>query len=361
MPEERKRVLSRLAPSFLPATAVLEMTYKCNHSCIFCSCPWEAENNGFIQRSELQKDEWMKFIRKLTGMGVCNIAFTGGEPLLKQDIFEIIEFAATCTSEYIETVDDSLESHFAPPKLYLITNGKLVDENVLNFCKKHNVHLSMSLPGLETYREHTATGNPGDILEKFKKAKEIGISTTVNITVTRKNLYELYETIANALVAGADMLLLNRFLPGGRGLKYSGDLLLNKEQINQMLEIAEEVLTLSNRKGSVGTELPKCIMNRTDYERLQVGTRCSAAMEFFVVGPSGYIRTCNHSPVELNSVNEIDQVKYHPYWKKFILKQYHPAMCNNCSMLYDCDGGCREAAHVYSGHPDSNDPLFCNI
>ena len=33
---------ARLAPSFLPATAVLEMTYRCNHACLFCSCPWYA-------------------------------------------------------------------------------------------------------------------------------------------------------------------------------------------------------------------------------------------------------------------------------------------------------------------------------
>ncbi|HEY3444957.1 MAG TPA: hypothetical protein VGK67_01285 [Myxococcales bacterium] len=35
-------VASRLAASFLPRTAVLEMTYRCNHVCLFCSCPWSA-------------------------------------------------------------------------------------------------------------------------------------------------------------------------------------------------------------------------------------------------------------------------------------------------------------------------------
>ena len=36
----------RLAPSFLPATAVLEMTYRCSHACLFCSCPWFADDDA---------------------------------------------------------------------------------------------------------------------------------------------------------------------------------------------------------------------------------------------------------------------------------------------------------------------------
>lgn len=357
---EEPKILSRLAPSFLPATAVLEMTYRCNHQCLFCSCPWEADNNGFNRREEMDFDGWKNCISTLSRMGVSSMAFTGGEPLLKNDIFKLIEHAASCETEHIETVDGSLVSKFGPPELYLISNGKLVDEKVFEICSKYKVHLSMSLPGLKTFGEHTAAGDPEVILNNFRKAKEYGLSTTVNITVTKKNIHELYETIANALLAGADQLLMNRFLPGGRGLKYTSELLLSKDQTNEMLDIAEEVLTLSNRIGSVGTELPKCILKRTDYKQLNVGTQCSAAIDFFVVGPSGYIRTCNHSPVELNHISEIEKIKIHPYWKTFVMKQYHPAMCAGCKLLYDCDGGCREAAHIFSGEIDSPDPLLCD-
>ena len=101
----------------------------------------------------------------------------------------------------------------------------------------------------------------------------MGITTTVNITVTKKNLFELYETISEALIAGADSLLLNRFLPGGRGLKYAKELLLSIEDINKMLDIAEEVLKTANRKGSVGTELPKCIIDTSKYSYLKVSTK----------------------------------------------------------------------------------------
>jgi radical SAM protein with 4Fe4S-binding SPASM domain len=352
------KITSRLAPSFLPATAVLEMTYECNHQCLFCSCPWEAKGNGFERRDEMSSDQWMKTISTLTQMGVCSIAFTGGEPLMKKDIFKIIEYAASCQSEHIETENEELVTRFAPPKLYLISNGRIVNDEVLDICKKFDVHLSMSLPGLTTYNDHTKQGNPQHIIELFHKAKAKGVSTTVNITVTKKNIFELYETISEALLAGADTLLMNRFLPGGRGIKYADDLLLTTEQTNEMLDIAEEVLSTANRFGSVGTELPKCILKRNDYVHLKVGTQCSAAIDFFVVGPSGYIRTCNHSPLEVGHISEIENVKQNDYWKKFVMKNYHPHMCNDCELLFDCDGGCREAAHIFSGEINSPDPLF---
>ena len=88
---------SRLAPSFLPATAVLEMTYRCNHACLFCSCPWYAEDGDFDTRPELTADEWKSTIAKLCSMGCTDLAFTGGEPLLKEGIEDIIEFAAGLT------------------------------------------------------------------------------------------------------------------------------------------------------------------------------------------------------------------------------------------------------------------------
>ena len=348
---------TKLALSFLPATCVLEMTYKCNHKCLFCSCPWEA-NNDFQKNKELTFDEWKNCIKLMIEKGVCNIAFTGGEALLRKDLKEIIEFAGSCISEYIETQNDILVSEYKPPKLYLISNGELVNDKVLNLCKENDVHLSMSLPGLSTFKFHTQVGNYKKILNNFTKAHELGVSTTVNITVTKKNLFELYETISEAFIAGADSLLLNRFLPGGRGLKHADKLLLTKEEITEMLDIAEEVLKTANRFGSVGTELPRCIVDISKYTHLKVSTRCSAALQFFVVGPSGFIRTCNHSPIELCHFSEFESLKSNAYWRNFTQKEYIPRACQECSMISECDGGCREAAHVFYGNIESQDPIF---
>jgi radical SAM protein with 4Fe4S-binding SPASM domain len=353
-----EKIQSRLAPSFLPATAVLEMTYRCNHRCIFCSCPWEDPAGGFARHEELSIDAWKDVLRTLAGMGVCHFAFTGGEPLLKDGLHDLIEYAATLTVEHVESGDEGLESRFGPPKLYLLSNGTIVDWAVLDFCKRLGVQLSMSLPGLSTYREHTGEGDPDHILRMFREAETRGVATVAAVTVTRKNLHELHETLAAAFLAGARQLLLNRFLPGGRGLEHADDLTLDRAQVRLMLDTAEEVLRDANRQGSVGTELPKCVLEGRQYERLQVGTRCAAALGFFVIDPSGYVRACNHSPQRLNHVSEIDKVKTHPYWRRFTQKEYLPAACGDCPSIGDCDGGCREAAHIVTGALDGPDSLM---
>lgn len=351
---------ARLAPSFLPATAVLELTYRCNHRCGFCSCPWEAKANGFRRRPELTLSEWKDVIERLAGMGVCHFAFTGGEALLKAGIYDLLRFAGECKTEHIETRDGQLISEVKPPKLYLLSNGTLVTRETLEFCRDHDVQLSISLPGLATLREHTGIGDPDVILSKFRMAQAMGLKTVVNVTVTRRNLPELYQTISAAFLAGAQQLLMNRFLPGGRGLTHP-EWLLNAREIVQMLDTAEEALTDAGRFGSLGTELPKCLVPSEKYQRLTVGTRCSAALGFFVIGPSGWVRVCNHSPVELAPFAEIESVKNHPYWRRFTQKDYLPTLCAGCEHITACDGGCREAAHITGGSPDAPEPLVLTL
>lgn len=354
-----KKFKSVLAPSFLPATAVLEMTYNCNHQCLFCSCPWEAPESKFFRKEELNVDEWKKIIEKLVDNGILNIAFTGGEPLLKQGIEELFDFSSKLEAKHIITENEFLTEKKAPPKIYLISNGGLMNHKILELCKRYDIHLSMSLPGLLTYKFHTKSGKPENILYWFSEARKMNISTTVNITATKKNIHELYETISNALIAGADTLLLNRFLPGGRGLKYKNELFMSIEETNKMLEIAEEVLTKANRKGSVGTELPICLIeDYKKYKNLKVGTKCSAGLDFFAIDPSGYIRPCNHSATRLFHFSEYEKLKKDEYWKIFTQKKYRPEMCKKCEYQFICDGGCREAANICNGNINANDPLF---
>jgi radical SAM protein with 4Fe4S-binding SPASM domain len=72
------------------------------------------------------------------------------------------------------------------------------------------------------------------------------------------------------------------------------------------------------------------------------------------------VRACNHSPVRLNRVREIERVKTHPYRRRFTMKDYLPPSCVPCARAGQCDGGCREAAHIVGGALDSPDPVLLN-
>lgn len=350
--------MRRAAKSFLPTTAVLEMTYRCNHECLFCSCPWERQDGSFDIREELTSDRWKSITGMLCELGVSSIAFTGGEPLLKEGIRDIISHAAGCIVERIDTVDGKLVSEMVPPSLYLLSNGKLVDDEVLELCREHGVTLSMSLPGLSTYREHTGFDTADQVLDLFGRASEMGLRTVANITVTSRNLFELRRTVAAALLAGAGQVLLNRFLPGGRGMAHREELSLKPENIPELLSVADGVLKKAGRFGTLGTEIPICLADPSDYSNITAGTQCSAARQFFVVGPSGHVRVCNHSEVRLAHIENYGELKLDPYWTTFTQKRFMPPECGGCDKRFSCDAGCREAAHIIGGSVDSPDPLM---
>ena len=187
----------------------------------------------------------------------------------------------------------------------------------------------------------------------------MGLKTTVNITVTKRNYYELFRTIALGLLNGASSVLLNRFLPGGRGLRYQDSLSLNREQLNGMLDIAEEVLEYGKRYGHVGTEFPKCVIKDINkYQRLEIGMQCAAAKYFFVIDPAGQIRTCNHSPRIVGNVFDEDMIHDKDYWTLFAESLYKPAYCSACMDKKLCDCGCREVAHILKGSPMEIDPCI---
>jgi sulfatase maturation enzyme AslB (radical SAM superfamily) len=169
------------AVSCLPTTAVLELTAACNHKCLFCSCPWEAAAvNGFESRSELSATNWKEVVTMLCARGVSNIAFSGGEALLRKGVFDIIEHAASRVTTHIETHGGRLVREVRPPRLYLISNSTVITRETLLFLRDHGVQLSMSLPGLATLAEHTGIGDPDVVLSKFRMARELGMHTVVN-------------------------------------------------------------------------------------------------------------------------------------------------------------------------------------
>ncbi len=316
------------------------------------------EEHVSMKGKELSTVQWKAVLDLLARQGVHQICFTGGEALLRPDLPEIMAYASRLKVKVIKDKDGQLAEHIASPKLYLLSNGALVDDAILDLCKRDDIQLSISMPGLRTFAELTGGGDVNKILRIFEKARERGLSTVVGITVTKKNLFELYETISAAFLAGATQLLLNRFLEGGRGRRYARELALSRAELIEMLDVAEQALHDAGRYGSVGTELPLCLFTSGKYKRLEVSTGCSAAKGFFVIGPSGKVRVCNHSPVELAHYSEIETLKMDPYWMKFARSDYLPAMCAGCEDAGRCAGGCREAAHIVAGAINAPDALL---
>jgi radical SAM protein with 4Fe4S-binding SPASM domain len=332
-----------------PQRAVLELTYKCNHTCKFCYCPWENTEKPelfFEKREELNLDGWKNALAVLESVGVKNVGLSGGEPLLKDGFEELLMHIR----HHTRLNEGS--------RINVISNGLLMDERWLSQFKEASVHLQLALPGLSTYEWHTGSDNAKNVLYWLRRAKEEGIATTANIIVSRKNIYELYQTIANAVLAGADNIMLNRVLIGGRGIGYMSELSLTREEIRKMADTAETVLKKAGHTGAVGTEIPLCVLRKKKkYKHLSVGGLCAAARGFFVVDPSGYVRACNHSPKRLGHILDTEIIQDAGYWNLFANRAYGlPKMCDGCKLQPQCDCGCREAAGICYGVLDAPDP-----
>lgn len=345
----------------VPKTAVLELTSRCNHRCIFCSTPWDPDSpvkDKFSCNQEMTTSQWRECIDFLAGKNIYGVAFTGGEPFLRPDLFELIDYVRSVKTprpQFAEngnlcgTIDKPLD-------LTLISNGRLITREHAAKLKGKVDAVVVSLPGLKTYAELTGGGDVHEALRAITLLSQHEVPVVVSICVSSKNFFELFENISAGFLAGADQLLLNRFLPGGRGT-IQKELCLTAEQIKQMLETADEVCTAANRYGSVGTELPLCLC-QGDYKMLTVGTQCAGGVEFFAVAPDGSVRPCNHSPVNLGHYRELEATIASEYWQTFKTREYLPEMCNSCQYMLKCDGGCREAAHITGGSLSSADPVF---
>src|SRR5271170_4362712 len=104
---------ARLAPVSAaprPYTLVAELTYRCPLRCLYCSNPVDFHRS----RAELSSDDWRRVFSEAAELGVMQLHLSGGEPVLRDDLFELIE-------------------HARARDLYtnLITGGTLLDEDKL--------------------------------------------------------------------------------------------------------------------------------------------------------------------------------------------------------------------------------------
>ena len=69
-----------------PYALVAELTYRCPLRCLYCSNPVELAARG----KELDTDEWRRVLREAQALGVVQVSLSGGEPLLRDDLEEIV-------------------------------------------------------------------------------------------------------------------------------------------------------------------------------------------------------------------------------------------------------------------------------
>jgi len=260
----KKCCYTTLPPEGIHRPRVLwEITSKCNFGCKFCSLQYPLFR-------DLDTEQCFRTIKILKSFGIWEILLAGREPLLRTDIFQIIN--------KIEKAGISVA---------ISTNGSFLEkleECLLRFSNIRAVNLSLD-SSLETIHDQLRGFN-GSFLKitQFLNKCQFGKKVKVNITVTPLNLAQVENTVIFLLKLGVSFISISPVsLIGNRNFK--GDTILDSYQLQELME-KYETLTKAFPDRKIHLILPnQCGLSNNEL--------CYAGEKLIAILPDGSVAPCN--------------------------------------------------------------------
>ncbi|MCC6028099.1 MAG: radical SAM protein [Archaeoglobus sp.] len=337
-----------------PFQVVWDITYACNLKCKHCYA-----TAGKALENELTTEEALRTIDALDRLGVTIIAFSGGEPLIRRDIYDLTSYAAE-KGIYVA----------------IATNGTLISEEVAKKLKESGVsYLQISLDGTKETHEafRGIKGIFNKTLEGIKNAVKYGFFVNVSMTVTKYNYAEVEEVIKICEKLGVNWFMHYNFIPTGRGRDIvEAD--ITPEQREKLLRMLYErnfksnisLLSTAPQFARIALQCNGGIIP-THFYNVNAGERfkqlaefiggCGAGRFYFAIKANGDITPCVFFPLVVGNVRTDDLEEL---WKKNkvfedLRNKDKLEGCRDCNYRYVC-GGCRARAYNYFGDYLKPDP-----
>jgi len=314
-----------------PAHPVWEMTTACNLRCIHCHA-----SGGKPTADELTTGEAKRLLDQLAEVHEFRMmAFTGGEPLVRPDLFELLAYSQALG--FTNT---------------MATNATLVDDAVARRLREHGVVIAaVSLDGFDAATHDYVRGQPGSFqaaLQGMRALRQAGILLHVNITAMECNMDEMEPLMALVDELGTGILLMYQLVPVGRGqgIKEAAlDLSANERLIRFMAQV------LLQRAGIHGGPLLRLAET--------VFHGCSAGRGFVYIKPNGEVWPCPFIEISCGNVR---QVPFPIIWATSAVfeglrerEERLQGRCGECEYRRLC-GGCRGRAWATTGDYMAEDP-----
>ncbi len=353
-----------------PILVVWNYTWACNLRCKHCY----ASAGPTPRPNELTTKEVLETVRKLADAGVTIIAFSGGEPLMRKDLFEALKLAR----------DYGVYTAIA-------TNGTLITREVARRLKELDLYyVEISLDGADPKTHDVFRGVPGAFEKAVRGIRNCvaeGIWTQVAMTITRMNVQELPAMIRLCEELGVMGLTCFNFVPTGRGI-FIKDNDLSPEEREEVLKLMiREVL--KGRKIQIVSTAPQYARVALQIEAaLRTGEEliipvhfwnpklskevasltefiggCGAGRFYCALDPDGTITPCVFMPVKVGNIKEIPD--FEDFWATCRVfwdlrdRDHLKPHCGECEFRYVC-GGCRARAYGYFGDYLAPDPGCVN-
>ncbi len=326
-----------------PYTLVAELTYRCPLRCAYCSNPVHLDAMG----AEIDAATWARVFKEAEALGVMQVTLTGGEPLLRPDLEQLVR-AARASDLYTT----------------LITSGIPTDRDGLARLRDAGLDgVQLSFQDVDTDAAARVAGVDA-LTEKEQVAgfiRDLGLPLTLNIVLHRENLPRLPALIAMAESLGANRLELAH-------VQYLGWALANRSLLlPSATMIAEARATVAAARARLSGRM-EILAVLPDY----FSDRPRACMDgwgrrYMVVAPDGRVLPC-HAAHTLPSLtfDNVAARSLGDIWKdstafaRFRGENWMPEPCRGCDQRGIDFGGCRCQSYHLTGDMTLTDPT-CSL
>lgn len=332
-----------------PRIVAFEVTRQCQYQCLHC----RADASHEASAQELTTVQCKRILAGLAEYGKLVVILTGGEPLERTDIYELLHFGRKL-------------GH----RMALATCGYLVNQTVVERLKNLELlSLSFSLDGPDAETHDTFRSTPGAFvttLNATRLSRQQGLRFQINTAITRRNADKITDIATLAQSLGA--VCFNPFIlvPMGRGTTLAREGLAppEYEDLLHVLKRLKHELSI-NLRVTCGPQLGRIMASgengKTGNHRQTTG--CLAGRDFAFISHQGTLQTCGFLDLSAGNLLE-NNYDFGDLWENSTLlrkvrdRSLLKGVCGHCRYTNLC-GGCRARAYALTGDVLGDDPICC--
>jgi putative heme d1 biosynthesis radical SAM protein NirJ2 len=306
-------------------------TNQCNMFCDHCY-----RDAGIKSINELSTEEARKLIREIKKAGFQIMIFSGGEPLMRKDIYELGAFAK----------EQGLRAVMG-------TNGSLITPEVARKMKDAGfMAAGVSLDSLDPVKNDAFRKLENayqSTVAGMKNLKAAGVPFQIHTTVMDWNVAELEAITDFAIEIGAMAHHVFFLVPTGRGVKI-------EEEALRVVAYEQTIARLMDKQKQVAIEIkPTCapqFIRVADKKGipLRFTKGCLAGISYCIISPTGNVQPCAYLDMPLGNVKEkpFDIIWHENEVLEKLRTMDYQGKCGLCDYKARC-GGCRARANYYNG------------
>jgi PqqA peptide cyclase len=324
----------------IPMWLTLEMTYRCPLHCPWCSNPLDFDKF----KNELTTEEWKKVLREGRAMGALQLGFTGGEPMLRDDIEELVAYS-TELGYYSNLITSGIG--LSPERLKTMKDGGL--KQIQLSLQSSDRDITNKLVGADVYDQKLAVAH--DI-------KRQGFPMVLNVPICKQNITQTRDILKLAEEIGVEYIEFANIQYYNWALLNRAEFLPSREEIEDAEDAVKETRERLGKKMEIYFVIP-------DY----FDDRPKACMNgwgaiHLTIGPDGAALPCQEARVikglEFPNVREksLDWIwNESPVFNEFRGDKWMKEPCQSCDEKEKDHGGCRCQSFLLTGDAANTDPV----